>query len=162
MLDRLKSFFGSLPARRHRPGAGADDPHVAAAALMMFVIDADGLRTEAERARLREALAEAYGLAGAALDSVVSAGEAAHREAVDLFAFTSVLNRGLDEAAKAEFVCILWEIVYADGELHELEDNMVWRIAELVGVSQRERVTLRRRVREAHGLPEAAWDSQQG
>lgn len=159
MLDRLKSFFGSLPVRRPADLLNVeDDACVAAAALMMSVIEADGLHGDAERARLREALREAYGLAGAALEEVVTAGEAAQREAVDLSFLTGALERTLDNAAKADFVGILWEIVYADGELHEVEDNTVWRIAELIGVSGHERTVQRRLAREKHGLPEAAWD----
>ena len=34
MLDRLKSFFRALPARAEESAVQADDPHVAAAALM--------------------------------------------------------------------------------------------------------------------------------
>lgn len=148
MLDRLKAFFGSLSERSERVTLGADDPRVAAAALMFHVIDADGVREEAERRRLREVLAEAYELSGEELDKVVSEGEAAGREAVDLFAFTSVLNRRLDDAAKVELIGLLWDMVYADGELHELEDNIVWRVAELIGVSTRDRVLERRRARD--------------
>jgi len=40
----------------------------------------------------------------------------------------------------------MWEIVYADGQRDELEDNLIWRAADLLGVSTRERVELRRRV----------------
>lgn len=158
VLDRLRSFFGALPQRGGHAPVRADAPHVAAAALMLSVIEADGLHGEAERARLRAALGAAYGLSGTALAEVMAAGEAAFRETVDLSAHAAVLARVLDDAAKADFVGILWEIVHADGELHEVEDNTVWRIAELIGVSQHERVTQRRLVRERHGLPDAAWD----
>lgn len=158
MLDRLKSFFGALPASRQESGARADAPHVAAAALMLSVIEADGLRGAAERARLREALGLAYGLSGEALDAVTAGGEAALREAVDLSAHASVLAAALDEAGRADFVGLLWEVVHADGELHELEDNTVWRIAELIGVSRHERAMQRRQVRDRHGLPDAPWD----
>lgn len=158
MLDRLKSFFGALPERPHRGTPREDDPHVAAAALMLSVIESDGLHGEGERARLRRALASGYGLAGEVLDEVIAAGEAAQREAPDLSFLTAALARVPDEAAKADFVGLLWEIVHADGELHEVEDNTVWRIAELIGVSQHERIVRRRRVREMHGLPDAAWD----
>ena len=41
---------------------------------------------------------------------------------------------------------MLWEIVYADGRVSEFEDNLVWRVADLLGVSARERLTLRREV----------------
>ncbi len=47
---------------------------------------------------------------------------------------------------------LLWEVVYADGERHELEDNLVWRIAELTGVDSRERIELRRAAALAAGL----------
>ena len=67
-----------------------------------------------------------------------SSGEAADREAVDLYAFTSVIKNRLDHAARVEFIEILWEIVLADGELHELEDNIVWRVAELIAVEREE------------------------
>jgi uncharacterized tellurite resistance protein B-like protein len=39
----------------------------------------------------------------------------------------------------------MWEIVYADGELDELEDNTVWRVAELIGVERRDRIEARRK-----------------
>jgi uncharacterized tellurite resistance protein B-like protein len=80
----------------------------------------------------------------------VKAGEAADREAIDLYAFTSVLKRSLTHQSCAEFIKIMWEIVYADGELHELEDNVVWRVAELIGVDSRERIALRRLVQDRH------------
>ena len=46
MLDRLKTFFGALPERPRDETARNDDPHVAAAALMLSVIEADGLHGE--------------------------------------------------------------------------------------------------------------------
>ena len=151
MFERLKSFLGTLPKRSGNDTLTTSDPHVAAAALMIYVADADGLQGDEERVRMREILAGSYDLAGKELEKVLLAGEKANREAVDFFAFTSVLNRALDEDAKIEFIGILWELVYADGEMHELEDNMVWRIAELIGVSSRERILQRQRVRAKTG-----------
>lgn len=148
MLDRLKAFFGTLSEKTDKDRLSADDPRVAAAALMFHVIDADGVREDAERRRLREVLAQAHELSGDELDKIVSAGEAASREAIDLYAFTSVLNRELDETARVELIGLLWDMVYADGELHELEDNIVWRVAELIGVSTRDRMLERRRARD--------------
>lgn len=151
MLERLKSFLGSLQGGPGEKAPGADDPRVAAAALMIFVADADGTRADSERLQLRVALSDAYGLAEDQLESIVAAGETASREAIDFYSFTSVLNRHLGEAEKTALIGLLWEMVYADGELHELEDNVVWRVAELIGVSQRDRVLLRQKAREASG-----------
>ena len=40
----------------------------------------------------------------------------------------------------------MWEIVYADNRVTELEDNLIWRAADLLGVSGRERIELKQRV----------------
>ncbi|MCB1417663.1 MAG: TerB family tellurite resistance protein [Notoacmeibacter sp.] len=149
MLDRLFSLFQGNEAEN---GLSANDPRVAAAALMYHVMDADGERREEERAVLRKMVADTYGLSGDALADVLKAGEQADREAVDLYAFTSVIKRELDEPARNTFIEILWEVVFADGLMHELEDNTVWRIAELIGVSGRERVLLRSEVAGRHGV----------
>jgi uncharacterized tellurite resistance protein B-like protein len=42
----------------------------------------------------------------------------------------------------------MWEIVYADGRVTEFEDNLLWRAADLLGVSSRERIELRQLVAE--------------
>ena len=47
---------------------------------------------------------------------------------------------------------MLWEVVMADGVVHEFESNLVWRTAELLGVSTRDRVILRQQVAARHGL----------
>jgi hypothetical protein len=41
---------------------------------------------------------------------------------------------------------MMWEIVCADGTVDALEDNIIWRAADLLGVSSRQRVELRQRV----------------
>lgn len=159
MFDRLLSFIKGISDGRpaDRPIV-ADDPRVAAAALMFHIIDADGVRDKAEHRQLRRTLAGAYDLKGPELERIVADGEAAEREAVDLYAFTSILKRDLDDDARIEFIGLLWEMVYADGERHELEDNLVWRIAELIGVSSRDRVNMRLKVRNELGLDDENAD----
>jgi uncharacterized tellurite resistance protein B-like protein len=148
VFERILAFLKDLPAgsaggRRKQ----SDDPRVAAAALLYHVMDADGVRQDAEWERMKQALGDSYGVSGAALDRLVEAGAEADQDAVDLYAFTSVLKRHLDETARIEFMRILWEVVFADGELHEMEDHTLWRIAELIGVDSRERVLARQEAR---------------
>ncbi len=40
-------------------------------------------------------------------------------------------------------------MAYADGKAHEFEENLVWRVAELLGVSSADRLALKRRIRDA-------------
>jgi uncharacterized tellurite resistance protein B-like protein len=51
---------------------------------------------------------------------------------------------------------MLWRIAFSDGRAHEFEENTIWRIAELIGVSSRDRIALRRLVAgDAETSPES-------
>lgn len=148
MLDRLISFINKLPdAGNRRRADSAEDPRVAAAALMVHVIHADGLLHESEKTKLRSVLSQAYSLNGVDLERLVEAGEEADREAIDLYAFTRVLKQHLDHDQRIEFIGLLWTMAYADGRVDELEDNTVWRVAELIGVDSRDRIAARQRIK---------------
>jgi uncharacterized tellurite resistance protein B-like protein len=144
MFERFLSFLTDMPSHGEDK---TDDPRVAAAALLFHIMDADGVRQDVERERIRALLAETYDLTGQSLDQLLKAGEEADSAAIDLYAFTSVLKRHLDEEGRAHFIELMWEICYADGDLHELEDNTLWRTAELLGVDRRARVEARQAVR---------------
>jgi len=73
---------------------------------------------------------------------------AAEREAVDLYRFTSVLKRRTTEEERVRIIENLWEIVFSDGKSHEFEENLVWRVAELLGVHRQERLARKRAVAE--------------
>ena len=80
-----------------------------------------------------------------------AAGADAESEAIDFFHFTSELKRQLSEEQRVALIGLLWEIVYADGERSEMEDHAIWRIADLLGVSGRERIMKRQEVAERVG-----------
>lgn len=155
MFERVLSFLKDLPGGGDRRDTG-DELQVAAAALLYHVMNADGVRQDAEWERFKHALSQAYGVTGNALEALAAAGEKADNEAIDLYAFTSVLKRHLDMDARRVFIGLMWEVVYADGDLHELEDNIVWRVAELIGVERADRIEARRRA-SAH-VPGAPKD----
>lgn len=157
MFERVLSFLRDLPEGSRDRRRREDDPRVAASALLYHVMNADGVRQDAEWERFKAILSETYSIDGEELEALAKAGQQADDEAIDLYAFTSVLKRHLDIAARKAFIGLMWEIVYADGELHELEDNTVWRVAELIGVERQDRVEARRRA--AAGAPGARGTS---
>jgi uncharacterized tellurite resistance protein B-like protein len=151
MFERIVAFFKELPGVDHRlkkPVFSDEDPRLAAAALMLHIIDADGEQHEKERKRLSELLSQAYDLQGEDLQALISAAEVADQESIDLYRFTTVLKRHLDVSARLHFIEVLWEMVYADGQVGEIEDNIMWRIAELMGIDQQQRIGLKLRVAE--------------
>jgi uncharacterized tellurite resistance protein B-like protein len=157
MLERMISFLKELPRAGGNSKLRDDDPRIAASALLYHVMNVDGVRQDAEWDKIKQILGDTYDVEGRELDALAIAGETAEHAAIDLYAFTSVLSRHLDEDGRIAFIRLMWEVVYADGLLHELEDNTLWRVAELLGVDRRDRIQARqdaaRKVPDARGTP---------
>ena len=120
--------------------------------MLFHVGEADGTVTDAELDRLKALLAEEFDLDERETLRVLEAGREADQDAVDLFRFTNVLMKTLDETRRIHFIELLWQITYADGEVHELEDNTIWRVAELLGVSTRDRMLMKRQAAAHSGV----------
>jgi uncharacterized tellurite resistance protein B-like protein len=147
MLESLKNFISDLTGGEKHPGRFEEnDYRLAAAALLIHASAIDGNMTAVERDRLRAVLKSRFALDDAATDELIDVGTRADNEAVDLYHFTSLINRTLDEPGRLGIVEMMWQIVFADGRVNEFEDNLMWRTADLLGVSQRDRIALRQRV----------------
>jgi len=146
MLKAVRTFLDQFTAAPESPRFGETDPRLAAAVLLVHVMSVDGEIAPSERARLAEVLKREYGLDAAETDALIGEARARDVEAVDLYGFTSVVKRHLDEAGRQRLVQMMWEMVFADGGVSEFEDNLIWRVAELLGVSTRDRIRLRKQV----------------
>lgn len=147
MLDSLRNLVSELTGGiKHPARFEENDYRLAAAALLIHASTIDGNMTGAERGKLRDLLKARFALDDAATEELVDLGTLAEHEAVDLYHFTSLINRSLDDQGRLGIVEMMWEIVFADGRATEFEDNLMWRVADLLNVSSRDRVALRQRV----------------
>ena len=150
MLNDLRRFFAELTGGEKPQDQFAEtDYRRAAAALLVHIATLDGGLDEGKRRKLCSILGRAFALDAAATDDLIAEAAADDRQAVDFYHFTSLLMRTLDEAGRLRVVEMLWEMVYADGKVSEFEANVMWRVADLLAVSTRDRVTLRERVAAA-------------
>lgn len=148
MFDTLRHFMSELAGSGEDSGSrfAVTDHRVAAAALLVHLTDVDGVTEPEEQEALHAIVKARFGLTEAETSELIALARRRDEESVDLYTFTSVLKRSLDAEGRAGVVEMMWELVFADGAVHELEDNVVWRVAELLGVSSRERVELKRKM----------------
>lgn len=123
-----------------------NDYRLAAAALLVHTALIDGGIAPAENARLHAVLKQRFDLDDEAVDALLAQATEAEQEAIDLYQFTSRLNRTLDDKGRARVVEMMWQVVFADGAVTEFEDNLIWRAADLLHVPREERIALRDRV----------------
>ncbi len=148
MLDGLRQFIADVVSPTALADRAFDDTgyRLAATALLIHVISIDGEPSEAEKRKLHSLIESRFGLDRGTADHLIASATLVEGEAVDLYHFTSVIMRSVDEEGRLRIVEMMWELVYADGEVSEFEDNVVWRAADLLGVSSRERIDLKHRV----------------
>lgn len=149
MLKRLSELVNDvLGGQREVHGFDETDHRLAAAALLVHTVAIDGVVEEDEKAAVRQVLMRHFELSEEDARGLIHQAIEKDQEAVDLYGFTSVLTRTLDQPGRQKIIEMLWEIVFADGAVHEFEDNMVWRVAELMGVSRKDRLRLKRTIEQ--------------
>jgi uncharacterized tellurite resistance protein B-like protein len=148
MLDGLRQFIADVVSPTAHSDRAFDDTgyRLAATALLIHVISIDGEPSEAEKRKLHSLLESSFGLDPGTADQLIASATRVEGDAVDLYHFTSVIMRSVNEEGRRRIVEMMWELVYADGQVSEFEDNVVWRAADLMGVSSRERIDLKHRV----------------
>ena len=64
--------------------------------------------------------------------------------------------RSVNEEGRLRIIEMMWELVYADGHVTEFEDNVIWRAADLLGISSRDRINLKHRAADGRLTPDVA------
>jgi uncharacterized tellurite resistance protein B-like protein len=147
MFDALKTAISTLvedAGARNR--VDSQDGRLATASLLIRVATVNGEMSVARHRSLHAILKSGFGLDDLTTVQLIDDAAAAERNAIDLYHFTRQLNDVLDNEGRRRTVKMMWEVVYADGSVDEFEDNIIWRAADLLGVSSRQRVELRRQV----------------
>jgi uncharacterized tellurite resistance protein B-like protein len=151
MLESLRRFFSDFSGEDDKVAFDEDEVRLAAAALLFHVIAVDGVVEADEKALLTDLLKRRFDLDPQETASLVDEAQGAEAEAVDLYRFTSVLKQRLDIADRERIIAMMWRLGFADGKVHEFEDNVIWRVAELLGVSTQSRIRLKQAARDAPG-----------
>ena len=152
MLNRLSAFFRRLEDKPEIPSDGSDEMALAATALLVETAVMDVTFDEAERATITRLIGARFALDPAAAQALVVEAEQAVDASIQLFGFTKSINDHFSPEQRVELMEMLWEVAYADGIVHDFEENLLRRIAGLIYVTDRDRGLARNKVRERLGL----------
>lgn len=141
MFDALNRLFAAP-----KPANSPIDTKLAVAALLVHLATVDGVITSAEQKTIAGVLQDHFDLEEREVKTLIEEATQRDKDAVDFYQFTSTLTK-LEEDERINIIRLMWQVVFADGHNHELEDNTVWRVAELIGVSSRQRTILRNQMK---------------
>jgi len=131
MIKRLKNLFrgkaDDLPGQEH-------DIATAVAALMVEVMLMDGRLDAAEQGVISALLRRRFDLDDEAIARLVTRATAEADKAHDLFQFTSRIIKAYSINQRSDIIRELWRVAMADGHVDAYEEQLIRRIAELIGV----------------------------
>jgi len=134
MLNAIRDFFES---NLSPGGTEQDEAHrlrLAVAALLLEMTRMDETARPEECARVEEAVRERFELTPEETRELLALAEAESKDATDYFQFTSLINRHYGPGERVALVRELWRIAYGDAILHQNEEYLVRKLAELLHV----------------------------
>lgn len=155
MLARLQRFLDRLDSAGGPAGAPRDELATAAAVLLARAAALDGGVDRREREVAADRLVERFGVPRPEVDRLMAEAEHTAEESVDLYGFTRVLKDRLDQDGRLLLMEALWEVVYADGTLHDYEAQLMRRLAGLLFVGDKDSGIARKRALAKLGLDAA-------
>jgi uncharacterized tellurite resistance protein B-like protein len=153
MFERLRRLLLQADRPEARPARHArDERQLAAAALLVETAVMDHPLSGEERALITDLLRRRFELGADEAADLLAEGEAEAVESTDLYRFTRAIKQGFDHDERIELIEMLWEVVYADRRLHDLEASLLRRVTGLLHISDRDSGEARLRVRARLGL----------
>ncbi|MEH3146402.1 MAG: TerB family tellurite resistance protein [Methylobacterium frigidaeris] len=133
LLASAADWFGA-------PEPAVDDAagqSIAAAALLVHVARVDGILAPVEHERLARLL-HGGGLAATLAEAQALIGRAIRvdDQTRDLTDLVAMIGRDAPEAERLTLLGMAWAIAAADGTVHEFEEDLVWRLGQLLGFEE--------------------------
>ena len=137
MLDALKKFLADPDV--HDGEEELSSPvHMAAAALLVEAALADGAFDAEERLHIQDVLMHLFSLSESDSEAVIADAENTVRQSHQLYGFAKTVKDTLEYDQRVELMQMLWEVVYADGQLDDFEANLVRRVSGLLYVTDQD------------------------
>ena len=146
MLRKIQAFFAA-----DVPAATDDEAalHLAAAILLIEVAKSDHSVGDVEIERLKSVLQRDWALDDADLAELVGVAHDAAEANASLHQQIALVNGNFSPRQKQNLVRGLWEVAYADDQLHHHEELLIRRLADLMHVSHTDFIREKHRVLEA-------------
>ncbi|MBK1670884.1 hypothetical protein CKO28_22985 [Rhodovibrio sodomensis] len=143
MLDRIKAILRDQPVAADT--GGFDQLQIAVAVLLIEAARMDNKFDADERAAIATLLQRRFELAPEAAEQLLQQAQTQAQESVEFYTLTRTVKDAFEYEDRIEFMQMLWEVAYADGELHDHEANLMRRVTGLLHITDRESGEARKR-----------------
>lgn len=97
-----------------------------------------------EEQKILELLTKYFSLNDEDSKNLMELGISEEKSATDLYTYTNTIKKSLELNERKKIIEMMWQIIVTDDNFDPYENNLVWRVAELIGISTRERVQIKK------------------
>jgi len=151
MLDRFRRLF-EAPSPTTLINDSPEARNLAVAALLFHAAALDGEIDQTEEQVITDLLAKRFELSAEDLAALLADARKAEEDTTQILRFTKQIKDSSNHEERVALLEMLWEVVFADGEEHAFEANLMRRVAGLIYVADQESGSARLRVRARLGL----------
>ena len=112
------------------------ETQLSAACLLLSVAEADEILEKQELDTIQDILKDFFSIADNDAYKLIQEAQDKMKDATGLFIFGQHLNTVFDHTDRLDFISCVFEVAYADGDLHYLEHHTVKKIANILNVNR--------------------------
>ena len=112
------------------------ETQLSAACLLLSVAEADEILEKQELDTIQDILKDFFSIADNDAYKLIQEAQNKMKNATGLFEFGQHLNSVFDHTDRLDFISCVFEVAFADGDLHYLEHHTVKKIANILNVSR--------------------------
>ena len=109
---------------------------LSAACLLLSVAEADEILEKQELDTIQDILKDFFSITDNDAYKLIQEAQDKMKNATGLFVFGQHLNTVFDHSDRLDFISCIFEVAYADGDLHYLEHHTVKKIANILNVNR--------------------------
>jgi len=144
MLDNLLALLRQPPTpTRDTVGAPFQRRQIAVVALLIEMAQSDRSVDADEFATIERIVRERFALDARTAARLIRAARREFDASLEDWVFAAAVRDGFDAGERIEIVELLWEVVYADGRLARLEESLMRRLSDQLGIGEADREAAR-------------------
>jgi uncharacterized tellurite resistance protein B-like protein len=145
MIKKLLAFF-----QQEEEKSDVRNPQLAAAALLVEIMNADHQLTENESESIKSILFDSLFITKEVAEELLATAKQEVHQATDLYRFTEVINASYSHDEKVTLIESLWKVAFSDKHLDKYEEHMIRRIADLLHVSHSDFMQTKNRIKASY------------
>jgi uncharacterized tellurite resistance protein B-like protein len=136
MINKLKQMWKKAAASPQ--ASKKHDVSLAVAALMVEIMRMDDKLEDAEHSAIMLAIEQRFGLSENEIHVLIEQARKEVDQALDMHQFTSAVVKGFPTEERIDILTELWSVAMADGHVDPYEEQLIRRIADLLGIHHRQ------------------------